>query len=76
MPSSSSPQPWLRKAVALWFLIDAIIALAPPLYWAAGGWTDSVLGVPGALFYFLAVNVVITASLVFAYLVEREEEEA
>lgn len=65
-----------RRLVHWWFALDAVLALAPPLYWAASGWTDSVLGVPGALFYFLAVNALITASLVFAYLVEREEGEA
>lgn len=65
-----------RRLVRWWFALDAVLALAPPLYWAASGWTDNVLGVPGALFYFLAVNLVITASLVFAYLVERAEGEA
>ena len=59
----------------LWFVADAVFALAPPLYWAADGQTAPLLGLPGALTYFLAVGTCITASLIAAYLVERSSGE-
>ena len=52
-----------------WFVLDAILALTPPLHWIATGdaW---VLGVPAALFYFIVVALFICASLVAAYWAE------
>lgn len=73
MPTLRSPAPLRRWIVKLWFLLDAIVALAPPLYWAADGRTTSVAGVPAALFYFLAVSLCITASLIVAFLLDDAE---
>lgn len=76
MSKQGSPTPLRRGIVKLWFALDAIVALAPPLYWAADGRTMSIAGVPAALFYFLAVSVCITASLIAAYLLDASDEGA
>jgi hypothetical protein len=52
-----------------WFILDAVLALTPPLHWVATGDTR-VLGVPAAIFYFVAAALFICASLVAAYLAE------
>ncbi len=52
-----------------WFVLDAVLALAPPLHWVATG-DARVLGVPAAIFYFIAVASFICASLIAAYLAE------
>ena len=70
MPTQGSPAPFRRGIIKLWFLIDVVIALAPPLYWTADGRTNPIAGIPAALFYFLAVSLCITASLVAAYLLD------
>ncbi|MET0529561.1 MAG: hypothetical protein ABW003_14720 [Microvirga sp.] len=75
MLPSASPRPIGSRIVRLWFVLDAVLALAPPLYWAADGHTSPILGLPGALTYFLAVGTCITASLIAAYLVERSSGE-
>lgn len=61
MPSSRSP------VINFWFIFNAIVALAPPIYWAASS-APPMLGFPATLVYFLAVNVSLTASIVAAYL--------
>ena len=50
MLKQSSPAPLRRGIVKLWFAFDAVVALAPPLYWAADGRTATVAGLPTALF--------------------------
>ena len=52
-----------------WFVLDALLVLTPPLHWAVTGNT-TVLGVPAAVFYFVAVALFVCASLVAAYLAE------
>lgn len=64
----------LSPLVKVWFAVDAVVALAPPLYWAADGRTTPIAGIPAALFYFLAVSACITASIVVAYLEDRDGE--
>jgi len=76
MSNERSLRPSWRAVIKLWFLLDVIVALAPPLYWAAGGDMTPIAGVPAALFYFLAVNVFITASLVTAYLLDQADGES
>ncbi len=63
-----------RLIVRLWFALDAVVALAPPIYWAANGRTVPILGMPAALFYFLAVDACIAASIVAAHLVDHGDE--
>jgi hypothetical protein len=54
--------PWIYG----WFLLDALLALTPPLHWLITGDTW-VFGVPAALVYFVAVAAFICASLIAAY---------
>lgn len=74
MLQQGSPAPFRRGIVKLWFVLDAIVALAPPLYWAVDGKTAPIAGIPTALFYFLAVSLCITASLIAAYLLDVADE--
>lgn len=62
--------------IAAWFAIDAVVALAPPIYWAADGDMTPILGLPAAVLYFVAVAVCITASIVAAYAAESRNGEA
>lgn len=66
----------LPRWVAAWFIVDAIVALAPSLYWAFDGDRTPLLGVPAAVLYFIAVSTCIAASIVAAYLAEVRVEEA
>lgn len=67
---------WHLNLVKIWFVIDALIALAPPLYWAADSHkTASVLGLRVTLCYFLLVGFSITASILYAYWVEAGRGE-
>ncbi|MBE7199748.1 MAG: hypothetical protein INR70_18365 [Parafilimonas terrae] len=74
MPKRGSPAPLRRGIVKLWFALDTVVALAPPLYWAADGRTAPIAGIPAALLYFLAVSLCITASLIAAYLLDTSDE--
>lgn len=76
MLKQSAPAPLRRGIVKLWFALDAVVALAPPLYWAADGRTAPIAGIPTALFYFLVVSLCITASLIAAYLLDTADEES
>ena len=64
----------LPRWVALWFVLDALVALAPPLHWAVSGQRELILGLPLAVFYFVAVEVFISASLVAAFCVDAAYE--
>ena len=62
------PQFYLVK---LWFALDAVLALAPPLYWLADAHRAAqVFSLPVTLLYFLLVSVFITASILYAYWAE------
>jgi hypothetical protein len=61
--------------VTAWFVIDVIVALAPPLYWAFDGDRTPILGVPAAVLYFVAVSTCIAASIIAAYLAESRNGE-
>lgn len=61
--------------VTAWFIIDAIVALAPPLYWAVDGNSAPLLGVPTAVLYFIAVATCITASIIAAFWAEARSGE-
>jgi len=62
---------WHFYLVRIWFTVNAVIALFPPLYWMADSYkASSILGLPATLFYFLAISISITGSILFAY---REE---
>ncbi|MFA5958192.1 hypothetical protein [Hyphomicrobium sp.] len=62
--------------IITWFILDAVVALAPPLYWAVDGDRTSVLGLPIAALYFVSVAIFITCSIVAAYLTEADRADA
>jgi hypothetical protein len=53
--------------ITLWFGINTVIALAPPIYWYVDSVSTPVLGLPATLAYFLIVSFSITASILAAY---------
>jgi hypothetical protein len=53
--------------VAIWFVLDAILALFPPVYWLAGGPRPLVAGIPCSIVYFVLLSAFIAGSLVAAY---------
>ena len=57
---------WVR----LWFAIDALAALLPPIHWWLTDHAAFVLGWPVSLVYFLALALCISASIVAAYVAE------
>ncbi len=59
----------------VWFAVDVIVSLAPPLYWAMDGNTTPILGLPAAVFYFLAVSTCTAASILAAYWVDVRSGE-
>ena len=59
-----------------WFALDAVLALAPPLYWLADAHrTTHVFTLPVTLLYFLLVSLFITASILYAYWAEVRSGE-
>ena len=63
----------MKRFVLAWFIADMLLALLPPLYWAASGPSPAFFGVPLAMAYFLFVAIFISASIVFAYVAERRD---
>lgn len=61
----------LPRLIKLWFVLDALFVLAPPLHWAVTGHPGRVLGLPATLLYFLAVSSFVALSVVAAYLQEH-----
>jgi hypothetical protein len=53
--------------ISIWFALDAILALFPPIYWVAGGSKPLVFGLPCSIVYFVALALFIAASIVAAY---------
>ena len=60
--------------IDLWFLLDAVLVLAPPLHWWLAEGPDPVAGLPASLFYFLSVATFVALSVVVAYLLERRND--
>lgn len=56
--------------VSAWFCADAILALAPPLYWAFDGNRTPVFGMPIVVLYFIVVSTCTALSIIAAYLSE------
>jgi membrane associated rhomboid family serine protease len=54
--------------VAIWFVLDAILALFPPVYWVAGGPTPLIAGIPCSVAYFGVLSAFIVGSLIAAYI--------
>lgn len=68
-----SPTRWKNKGIPSWilgwFVLDAVLALTPPLHWILTG-DVRALGVPATLIYFVVVALFVCASLVAAYSAE------
>ena len=64
----------LSTFITVWFYLDAIIVLAPPLYWMVNDYRmTSILGIPASLFYFISAAVCIVLSIITAYYVEEKQ---
>lgn len=61
--------------VTAWFFADAVVALAPPLYWTFDGNRTPIFGVPIVVLYFIAVSTCIAMSIIAAYLSEASRGE-
>jgi hypothetical protein len=57
-----------------WFAVDAILALFPPLYWAAGS-SAAQKYLPWSVVYFLVTGACIVASVTLIQFVERVRGE-
>lgn len=65
-----------RTLFGCWFALDAVLALAPPVYWAAGDPRfQSGTGIPLSVCYFLALGAHISAGVVVLYGVESARGE-
>jgi hypothetical protein len=53
--------------ISVWFALDAVFSLFPPVYWLLGGPHPLVLGLPSSVVYYIALGTFITASLLAAY---------
>lgn len=53
--------------IRLWFAVNAILALAPPLHWLFSGQPGEFLGLPSSLLYFLILALSITLNILCAY---------
>ena len=74
MKDKESNQQKIPHYILWWFFLDAVVALAPPIYWLADNYHATViLGLPVTLFYFISVSVFIVLSLVVAYCVEYKQ---
>lgn len=62
----------LPNFVKVWFLLDLVLALSPPLHWALGT-AEPIHGVPRSLVYIYGVAIVVAASVVVAYVAGRED---
>ena len=53
--------------ISIWFVLDAILGLFPPVYWIAGGAQPLIFGLSCSIVYFIALALFIAASIVAAY---------
>ncbi len=53
--------------ISIWFILDAVLALFPPVYWIAGGPAPLIFGLPCSMAYFITLALFIAASIVAAY---------
>jgi hypothetical protein len=64
-------QPTLPIYLKIWFAADLVLALFPPIHWAARG-DDPIFGAPLALVYIYGTSAFIALSVVVAYLATRQ----
>ena len=54
--------------ISIWFILDAVLGLFPPVYWIAGGPSPVIFGLPCSTVYYGLLTLFITVSIVAAYL--------
>lgn len=59
----------------VWFVLDAVVSLAPPIYWAMDGDTTPIFGLPAVVAYFLGASTFTAASVLAAYFVDVQRGE-
>jgi hypothetical protein len=60
-----------NRIFGVWFVLDGVLAMFPPLYWGVSEIHGTVFGLPFTIFYFIVTGLVITASIVALYVVEE-----
>lgn len=63
-----------RLISRLWFLVNLLVSLYPPLYWQVGASQQLILGLPVSFIYFIAISISITLSILYAYHEEASRE--
>ncbi|MDB5398524.1 MAG: hypothetical protein JWQ55_542, partial [Rhodopila sp.] len=64
LPTATRPR---SAFILIWFVLDAVLGLFPPVYWFAGGPEPLVFGLPCSIAYFVALALFIAVSIVAAY---------
>jgi hypothetical protein len=64
LPTATRPR---STFILIWFVLDAVLGLFPPVYWFAGGPEPLVFGLPCSIAYFVALALFIAVSIVAAY---------
>lgn len=54
--------------ISIWFALDALLGLVPPVYWLLGGPTPILFGLPCSIVYFGGLAIFIVLSIVVAYI--------
>ncbi|MCB8875937.1 hypothetical protein [Acidisoma silvae] len=55
------------RLVPIWFALDAILALLPPIHWAITPHSPWIADMPLGLIYMGGLPIIIAASIVYAY---------
>lgn len=55
------------QLVKIWFIVNAVVALFPPIYWAISNHNAYIFGVPASLLYFTTISLSIMLSIIYAY---------
>ncbi|SNB72113.1 hypothetical protein SAMN07250955_10936 [Arboricoccus pini] len=53
--------------ISIWFALDALLGLLPPVYWLLGGPTPLFFGLPCSIVYFGGLAIFILLSIIVAY---------
>jgi hypothetical protein len=60
-----------NRVFGAWFVLDTVLAMFPPVYWAVNEIHGTLLGLPFSIAYFIVTGFLITASIVALYVVEE-----
>ena len=59
--------PW-RGSRYIWFKLNAVLALLPPVHWAVTAYSRPILGLGATLIYFLVLCTSIALSVIFTFM--------